>query len=74
MKRSSDESDDLNAEICRVVDQIVETQAGTAAGICLKMQVGLDIWPSSGDADYHEIAARAFMRDARRVLGGGPAA
>jgi hypothetical protein len=74
LMRLNDESDQTSNALADVTDEIMETPATTLAGLQCKMRVGLDLWPTSGGDDYHELAALAFMKDALRMLSGSAAA
>jgi hypothetical protein len=71
--RLNDECDQAAEGLTDVTDKIMETPATTLAGLQRKMRVGLDLWPTSGGDDYHELAALAFMKDALRLLSGSAA-
>lgn len=74
LMRLNDKIDDLTSEIVDATDLIIDTQATTLQGLLLKLQVALDVWPPSNeDAEYHEDAAVAAIRDAVRLLEGAVA-
>jgi hypothetical protein len=72
--RLIEKSNSLCSDFLDATDLIIATPATTLPGLLLKLQVALDVWPPSNeDAEYHEDAAVAAIRDAVRLLEEVPA-
>jgi len=50
---------------------MMETAATTRAGVLVKLQLAIDMWPrNENGTDVHEQAAISAIRDALRLFGG----
>ena len=62
-------SDNCTERLCDLTDAMMVTPATTLAGLRAKLEIAIELWPTT-EGELHEDVAIAFMHDAVRLLGG----